>query len=145
MNLPLDYLLKPNHHVILVHFETFSDFNCYSEALENIKHVGNCIGKFILEIMARTGIKDVHLITYSLGGHVANYIARSMRPYKLPRITALDPPALFVSDEDRLDASDAEFVDSFYTSAISMAQTRGHAGFFFNGGLVQLGCSFGEN
>lgn len=94
----------------------------------------------------RIGIKDIHLIAYSLGGHVASYIAKSLVPYKLARITALDPAPMFMplpSIDEKLDPSDAEFVDAYYTSALSMGENRGHVGFYFNGGVIQPGCAFG--
>lgn len=139
-----DYLKKADCSVIFVHYESYTDFNCYAEALENIKHVGSCVAKLLSEFIFELGVQDIHLIAYSLGGHVANYIAKSLHPHKLPRITALDAPALFVDDEFRLDQSDAEFVDAFYTSALNLGQNRGHAAFYFNGGFIQPGCYLGE-
>lgn len=102
------------------------------------------MAQFLSEFIVRFGLKDIHIITYSLGSHTANYIARAMRPLKLKRITALDPPALFVPDGNKLSVADAEFIDSFYTSALTLGQTRGHAAFYFNGGFIQPGCYLGE-
>lgn len=33
------------------------------------------------------GTEDIHVIGFSLGAHVANYLANNLRPYKLPRIS----------------------------------------------------------
>lgn len=53
---------------------------------------------------------------------MANYVATSLRPdFKIPRITGLDPAMpLFVTAEadNKLDASDAEFVDVIHTNAL---------------------------
>lgn len=89
-------------------------------------------------------MRDIHVIGYSLGCHVANYIAKELKPYKLPRITALDPPAMLVPDEEKLDVNDAEFIDSLITSALTLGQNMGHAAFVFNGGILQPGCFLSE-
>ena len=66
--------------------------------------------------------------------------------------TGLDPAYPDYSmrnTKDRLDRSDAEFVDvihtnsgSLFTAALSFPQAIGHADFFVNGGHSQPGCGF---
>lgn len=133
--------------MLFVDYEYYAGFGCYLQSLAIIDHVGGCIAQLLLRIRD-IGLTNIHLVTYSLGAHVANYVARSMAPYKLPRITALDPPQAFMEarpEDGKLDPSDAEFVDVFYTSAIGFGwgNNCGHAGFYFNGGILQPGCVLG--
>lgn len=130
--------------MVFVHYEPYAaSLDCYTEALLNLKHVGRCIAQLLAEFIFNVGIKDIHVLTYSLGGHLASYVALALKPYKLPRITALDPPNLLVPGEHKLDPSDAQFVDIIVTSALSLGTTSGHAAFYFNGGLIQPGCVLG--
>lgn len=109
--------------------------------------MGSCIGQLLSSIRT-IGITDIHLITYSLGAHVANYVALSLAPYKIPRISGLDPPQIMMESRPesvKLDPSDAEFVDIYVTSAIGFGWgvNYGHAAFYFNGGIIQPGCVLG--
>lgn len=72
-------------------------------------------------------------------------MANNLRPYKLPRITGLDPamPGFITADnENKLDASDAKFVDVIHTNALVQGQIQesGHVDFYVNGGTLQPGC-----
>lgn len=63
------------------------------------------------------GVDDIHVIGFSLGAQVANYIANVLKPYLLPRITGLDPalPLFMTSNKQhKLDPSDARFVDVYH-------------------------------
>lgn len=57
----------------------------------------------------------------------------------------LDPALpLFItaSSENKLDASDAEFVDVIHTNALVQGKIErcGHVDFYMNGGILQPGC-----
>lgn len=43
--------------------------------------------------------------------------------------------------DNRLDTSDASFVDVIHTSDIAYRKAAGHADFYANGGILQPGCS----
>lgn len=80
-----------------------------------------------------------------IGAHVAGFMANNLAPYKLPRITGLDPAMpgfAFVRDENKLDKSDAIFVDVIHTNAFLQGKVErcGHADFYMNGGVLQPGC-----
>lgn len=47
-----------------------------------------------------------------------------------------------VSNDDKLDASDAHFVDVIHTNALLQGKIErcGHADFYMNGGVMQPGC-----
>jgi pancreatic lipase-related protein 2 len=90
--------------------------------VHNIKHVGECSAQLVNRIRDASGV-DIHVIGFSLGAQVTNYIANSLKPdYVLPRITGLDPalPLFVTSDKaHKLDASDALFVDVFHCNVSS--------------------------
>lgn len=71
-----------------------------------------------------------------MGAHVTNYVATSLQPdFKIPRITGLDPAMpLFVTAnaDNKLDASDAEFVDVIHTNALVQGKIEqcGHIDFY---------------
>ena len=106
--------------------------------MHNIKHVGECSAQLV-NCIRDAGSEDIHVIGFSLGAQVANYISNSLKPeYLLPRITGLgavigvkstnilttftiifvlDPALpLFVTSDIRkkLDPSDAKYVDVFH-------------------------------
>lgn len=85
------------------------------------------------------------MIGFSLGAHVPAFTANYLKPYQLSRITGLDPAMpLFVtvSNDEKLDKSDAEFVDVFHTNAFVQGKMEavGHIDFYMNGGINQPGC-----
>lgn len=63
----------------------------------------------------------------------------------MPRITGLDPalPGFITPNiDDKLDKTDAEFVDVYHTNAFMQGQFEesGHVDFYMNGGVIQPGC-----
>ena len=72
-------------------------------------------------------------------------MANHLAPYRIPRITGLDPAMpgfLTVSRRSKLDRNDAQFVDVIHTNAFFQGQLQesGHVDFYVNGGVVQPGC-----
>lgn len=52
-------------------------------------HVGECIAQLIDRIL-ETGQNDIHLIGFSLGAQVSNYVANKLKPnFIIPRISGL--------------------------------------------------------
>ncbi|KAK0080967.1 hypothetical protein PV325_013019 [Microctonus aethiopoides] len=91
--------------------------------------------------------KNLHIIGFSLGAHVAGFIGKLFAPIKVPRITGLDPAGPeFISKPPyrRLDKSDAEFVDVIHTesNAAGTWQPLGHVDFYPNSGQEQKGCKW---
>lgn len=72
-------------------------------------------------------------------------MANNLKPYKLPRITGLDPALpgfVTVNHHNKLDPSDAMFVDVIHTNAFMQGKVEqsGHVDFYVNGGVLQPGC-----
>lgn len=84
---------------------------------------------------------------HSLGAHVAGNAASSVKHGKIGRVTGLDPalPGFHVleSNEGRLDASDAQFVDVIHSCGgiLGYLNPLGTVDFYPNAGVaVQPGC-----
>lgn len=93
-------------------------------------------------------LKNVHLLGHSLGAHVAGFVGYKFIG-KIGRITGMDPARpdfevpILRESKDRLDPSDAVFVDVIHTCAGTVGFVRpiGHADFYPNGGSFrQPGC-----
>ncbi|XP_058804306.1 uncharacterized protein LOC131671704 [Phymastichus coffea] len=144
INIRAEYLNKGRSNVIAVDWRRLAAGPCYPAAVHNVPHVGECVSQLVNRLKDH-GTKDIHVIGFSLGAHVPAFTAIRLRPYKLPRITGLDPAMPFfitVSKDEKLDSSDAEFVDVIHTNAFVQGkiETSGHIDFYMNGGINQPGC-----
>ncbi|XP_055710707.1 phospholipase A1 member A [Phlebotomus papatasi] len=145
-----EYLQRGDFNLFFVDWSILGQSPCYLMAVHNADHVGECIAQLIHRLL-ETETTDIHLIGFSLGGQVTNFVARHAKPFRIPRITGLDPALplyIGVSNDEKLDASDAVFVDVLHTNALVQGKIErcGHADFYFNGGILQPGCwSNGQN
>ncbi|XP_034666100.1 phospholipase A1 member A [Drosophila subobscura] len=140
-----EYLSKSDYNIIYVDWSVLSPGPCYISAVHNVRHAGTCTAQLV-ERLVETGNTDIHVIGFSLGAQLPNYIARNLSSFVLPRITGLDPAMpLFITsgDADKLDPSDATYVDVYHTNALVQGKLErcGHADFYMNGGIMQPGCN----
>ncbi|XP_065095314.1 phospholipase A1 member A-like [Ochlerotatus camptorhynchus] len=139
-----EYLNRGSFNLFYVDWSVLGPGPCYPSAVHNTKHVGTCIGQLV-QRMLDTGTDNIHLVGFSLGAQVTNYAAVKLRPFKLKRISGLDPamPLFITADnDDKLDKSDADFVDVIHTNALVQGKVErcGHVDFYMNGGIIQPGC-----
>lgn len=147
------YLKRGNYNVIGVDWAGPALYE-YSMASRNTKTAGRELGDFIIRLNKLAGIpmENFHILGHSLGAHLAGFAGKrvwSRTGRKIGRISALDAAGpLFeipipVSRNNRLDRSDAEFVDCIHTDGgiFGMVQPIGHVDFYPNGGVPrQPGC-----
>ncbi|XP_030029758.1 lipase member I isoform X2 [Manduca sexta] len=122
----------------------------YWRAVANTRRVGSDITAFLNQLMAATGakVKDFHFVGHSLGAHISSYV--SFHIGRVARITGLDPaqPCYGLANStERLDATDADFVDIIHTNGrlmtrigLGLPDPLGDADFYPNGGMKQPGC-----
>ncbi|KAG5344875.1 PLA1A Phospholipase, partial [Acromyrmex heyeri] len=139
-----EYLKRASYNVIAIDWHRLAIGPCYPIAVHNVPHVGDCLAQLV-DRLRDYGAKDIHVIGFSLGAHVPAFAANVLRPYKLTRITGLDPAMplfITVNKDEKLDSSDAEFVDVLHTNAFIQGKIEpsGHIDFYMNGGVNQPGC-----
>ncbi|KAH8378157.1 hypothetical protein KR093_009730, partial [Drosophila rubida] len=144
-----EFLQIPNLNVLVVDFAKLVPTPCYTQSVHNARLVGRCLGYFLAHLLTARTIhpQQVHLIGFSLGAHVAAFAANylSHLGLRVPHITALDPakPLFMTSNlSERLDPSDANFVDVIHTDVFiyGLLQPVGHVDFYPNKGVLQPNC-----
>nr|XP_022917694.1 lipase member I-like [Onthophagus taurus] len=138
------YLMRNDMNIFAIDWGSIAQGPCYPAAVYNSRIAGKC-SALLIERLKELHVENIHVIGFSLGAHVSGFIANALFPYKLARITGLDPAMpgfATVPNSQKLDASDAEFVDVIHTNAFFQGQIQesGHVDFFVNGGVVQPGC-----
>lgn len=146
-------LLRPllttlNYHVISPDFRNLAKEPCYSQAVQNAKVVGRCLAKLLTQLLNQRLVaeEDLHLIGYGLGAHIAGYAGNFLPvQYRLQHITGLNPAKPFYLSNDtseKLDPSDANFVDVVHTDVIMLGllEPVGHVDFYVNMGISQPNC-----
>jgi pancreatic lipase-related protein 2 len=151
-----------NMNIFYVDWFNLSSSICYPAVVHSIKHVGECTGQLIRRIRD-AGSDDVHIIGFSLGAQVINYVAESLKPdFQIKHVTGLDPalPGFINVDVSRkLDPSDALFVDvyhcnvrafrnfanitlifAFQSFIQSKIERCGHFDIYYNNAIMQPGC-----
>ncbi|XP_063833645.1 pancreatic lipase-related protein 2-like isoform X1 [Ostrinia nubilalis] len=133
------------YNVIIVDNQRFATVHYYLAS-----RLMRPVGKHVAEVLAQLtsfGLdpSNLELLGFSLGGQTISYIAKNFRTItgrNISKITALEPSGpcfRFLNSDDRLDASDADFVQVIHTNidGYGMAIKMGHVDFYVNGGEYQ--------
>jgi hypothetical protein len=117
-------------NIFFVDWSNLSSSVCYFRVVHGIKHIGECTSQLVKIIRdgSGSGEDDIHIIGFSLGAQVASFVSESLKPlYLLPRITGLDaamPGFITVNNNQKLDASDAKFVDVYHCNVSFTCHAR---------------------
>ncbi|XP_029029041.1 lipase member H [Betta splendens] len=117
----------------------------YFSAVENTKKAATNMTAFV-RLMQEHGasLSSIHMIGFSLGAHLSGFVGANFNGL-IGRITGLDPAGFMFATggpEDRLDPTDAQFVDVLHSDLdfLGARGTQGHIDFFANGGTDQPNC-----
>lgn len=140
-----EFLAKGKCNVFGVDWSKGGGTSNYIAARGRVGAAGKVVGQFI-QFLEKNGanVKNMILAGYSLGAHVVGNAGKEVKG-RLPVIHGLDPagPLFFLSDSDRLMASDAGYVEVSHTNtkANGFSSPLGDADFYPNGGKSQPGCN----
>lgn len=138
-------LVRKDINVIVVDWNRGAANLNYFKAVENTHKAADNLTAFIKKMQENgASLSSIHLIGVSLGAHISGFIGGNLNG-SIGRITALDPAGpqfTGTSPEERLDSSDAQFVDVLHTDidALGFRAPLGHVDFYANGGTDQPGC-----
>ncbi|MEQ2220163.1 hypothetical protein ILYODFUR_002555, partial [Ilyodon furcidens] len=138
-------LARADINVVIVDWNRGAANLNYLKAVANTYKVAENITAFI-KMMQDHGASPnlIHMIGVSLGAHISGFVGANLNS-TIGRITALDPAGPIFTDKppkDRLDPTDAQFVDALHTDidALGFREPLGHVDFYANGGTDQPGC-----
>ncbi|XP_072947739.1 phospholipase A1 member A-like isoform X1 [Epargyreus clarus] len=133
--------------VLLLDTNWFTTF-VYPVAVRYMRPVGKHVAEMLVEL-GKYGLdpKKLEVIGESLGGQTMSFIAKNykkMTNVTIGRLTGLDPAGpcfRHYGPEDRLDKSDADFVQTVHSNidGLGIATPVGHVSFYINGGEHQPG------
>ncbi|KAF7205761.1 lipase member H [Nothobranchius furzeri] len=138
-------LVREDMNVVLVDWNRGAATLNYLKAVENTRKVADNITAFIQKMQdGGASLSSVHLIGVSLGAHISGFVGATFNG-SIGRITGLDaagPEFSYKPLEERLDPTDAQFVDVLHTDidALGYKEPLGHIDFYANGGKDQPGC-----
>lgn len=128
-----------NANIIVVDWSKGAPMPWYLDAVDNTRVVGLKTAEFILA--NNLNPKNVHCIGHSLGAHTCGFVGKHV---KLGRISGLDPAGPWFTSNpahERLDKSDADFVDCIHTDSMCGIQKPiCHKDYYPNGGATMAGC-----
>ncbi|KAM3966426.1 lipase member H-A-like [Aphomia sociella] len=143
---------KLGYNVLLLDMNKFATTE-YPVAARLMRAIGKHTGEMLANLTnydVGFDPKKLELVGLSLGGQTMSFIAKSYKALTgvtVSRLTGLDPSGPCfrnLGPEDRLDQSDADFVDVIATNidGFGMAAPVGHVNYYVNGGEYQPGDVF---
>ncbi|KAM9200926.1 lipase member I [Dugong dugon] len=138
-------LNEEDMNIIVVDWNRGATTLIYNRAVKNTRKVAVSLSGYIRKLLKHGASPDTfHFIGVSLGAHISGFVGKIFQG-QLGRITGLDPAGPKFSGKpsyDRLDYTDAEFVDVIHsdTNGLGIKEPLGHIDFYPNGGKNQPGC-----
>ncbi|XP_012587023.1 PREDICTED: lipase member I isoform X1 [Condylura cristata] len=132
-------------NIIVVDWNRGATTFIYSRAVKNTRKVAVKLSESIHNLLKHgASLDNFHFIGVSLGAHISGFVGKIFHG-QLGRITGLDPAGPKFSGKpsnDRLDYSDAKFVDIIHSdvNSLGIKEPLGHIDFYPNGGKKQPGC-----
>ncbi|KAM3955494.1 pancreatic lipase-related protein 2 [Aphomia sociella] len=133
------------YNIIIVDNQRFATVHYYL-ASRLMRPVGKLVAEILVKL-THLGLdpSKLELLGFSLGGQTVSYVAKNykqMTGRNISKITALEPSGpcfRHLGPDDRLAASDADFVEAIHTNidGYGMATQMGHVDFYINGGEYQ--------
>ncbi|XP_062527507.1 phospholipase A1 [Bombyx mori] len=143
------YLETKDADIITIDWSVTADSFFYNWVANKTKNIGEQVAIFLDGLSKQHNVSgdQIHLIGHSLGAHVMG-VAAYKSNLTINRITGLDPARpLFEypsrDDSEKLDSSDAKFVDVIHTcgGVLGIEAAIGTADFYPNSGIPpQPGC-----
>ncbi|KAB0800007.1 hypothetical protein PPYR_07887 [Photinus pyralis] len=143
------YLTKHDYNVIMVDWAKTTQ-TAYTHAYCALPIIAKQVAQLLCLLDANYNIplEMIHLVGHSLGGQMSGLIGQNTKEFcqkPVDRITALDPAGplfLGLPESNRLDSSDANFVQVIHTNGgvFGYLLSCGDVDFFVNCGLFQPGC-----
>jgi pancreatic triacylglycerol lipase len=141
------WFINGDYNAITVDWSVGAGTLNYVTARNRVRDTGAAIAQFInfLVDVGGMNMNDLNCLGHSLGGQVCGLTGKEVFPRRMNTIIGLDQAGpLFFLDRpaERLDATDAEYVESIITNAgnLGFAEHVSHATFYPNGGVNQPGC-----
>ncbi|KAM9636102.1 lipase member I [Trichechus inunguis] len=138
-------LNEEDMNIIVVDWNRGATTLIYNRAVKNTRKVAVILSGYIRKLLKHGASLDTfHFIGVSLGAHISGFVGKIFQG-QLGRITGLDPAGPKFSGKpsyDRLDYTDAEFVDVIHSdiNGLGIKEPLGHIDFYPNGGKNQPGC-----
>nr|BAN20994.1 lipase [Riptortus pedestris] len=145
-NIKNNFLNETNeeYNIIAVDWSVYTVM--YVNVDEKSETAGNVVAEFMDFIIGEGATADdIHCIGHSLGAHACGFAGNSVKNGKIGRITGLDPalPGFnTATPSQRLDATDAQYVDCIHTCGgfLGIDEPICTADFYPNAGRNQPGC-----
>lgn len=138
-------LARTDSNVIVVDWNRGAANVNYLKSVKNTHKTAENLTAFIRTMQDYgASLSSIHMIGVSLGAHISGFVGAKLNG-TIGRITGLDPAGPTFTGkppEERLDPTDAQFVDVLHTDidALGFREPVGHIDFYPNKGTDQPGC-----